>query len=220
MGMFSSSVAHEINTPLFYLEGNLDFIRRELAKEDPCTPERLEDIKQMVGDAVHGAKQLRMIVNDLKVFSSPIPKQPERVALGDVFEISSRLAHHTLKETSVDLRMQEDGLPIVMGWHGILGMLLGNLIVNAYQAEASTITVTVAKEGDKVIVAVQDDGCGIPPDQLEKVFEIFHTTRPDEGGTGIGLALCKSLTDLLSGDIRIASEVGTGTTIFVELQSA
>jgi len=220
MGMFSSSVAHEINTPLFYLEGNLDFIRRELAKDEPITPERLADIKQMVSDAGHGAQQLRMIVNDLKIFSSPVPKQLERVGLEEVFEISSRLANHTLKETSVELRMQDDGLPHVLGSQGILGMLLGNLIVNAYQADAGTITVTAAKEGDKVVVAVCDDGCGIPADQVEKVFEMFHTTRPQEGGSGIGLALCKSLADLLSAEIRVESELGTGTTMFVELQSA
>lgn len=220
MGMFASSVAHEINTPLFYLEGNLAFIQQEFEKEEPFTPERLADLKNMVGDAAHGAKQLRMIVNDLKVFSSPIPKQPERVALEEVFEITARLAHHTIKESDVELRMQEDGLPHVMGSPGILGMLLGNLIINAFQAKANTITVTAAKESDKVIVAVHDDGCGIAADQLEKIFNMFYTARPDKGGTGIGLALCKSLADLLSAEIRVESKLGTGTTMFVELQSA
>jgi len=218
MGMFSSSVAHEINTPLFYLEGNLDFVNRELEKDEEWTPERLADLKHMVGDAVHGARQLRMIVNDLKIFSSPINKDPERVSLEEVFEISSRLSNHTLKETAVDLRIQEDGLPFVKGWPGILGMLLGNLIINAYQSGAETITVTAAKDEGNVVVAVCDDGCGIPQEQQEKVFEMFHTTR--DGGTGIGLALCKALVDLLEGTIRVESEVGSGTTMFVDLKSA
>jgi len=218
MGLFASSVAHEINTPLFYIEGNLAFLKRGVEDGSLLKEENREELTKMVNDAAHGAGLLRLIVNDLKVFSRPVPAKLTPVPLSDAFQLARRMAEHDIKERDIELRIQQEDLPSVIGSEGLLGILLTNLIKNACGAGASVVTVTAAREAKHVCVAVCDDGCGIPADVLPQIFETFYSTRED--GTGVGLALCKSIVDMLGGEITVESTPGKGTTMLVLLQPA
>lgn len=218
LGLFATAVAHEINTPLFYVEGNLDFLQGGLRDGSLLEPESREELFKMVDDSVHGAGLMRQIVNDLKVFSRPQALKNTSIQLASAFGLAERMASHSLKETDVELRMQTEDLPSVIGTEGLLGILLVNLIQNACNAGASIVTVTAAREADVVSVAVCDDGSGIQEDVLPQIFDPFFTTHGDDGGSGVGLALCKSIAEMLDGEIRVETSLGKGTTMLVLLQ--
>jgi signal transduction histidine kinase len=97
-----------------------------------------------------------------------------------------------------------------------LGRVYRNLILNAIQATAPGGLITVATEigAERVQVRVQDTGCGIPADRLTAIFEDFVTTK--RRGLGLGLAISRKIVDQLGGQIRVASEVGKGTTFVLE----
>jgi len=100
-----------------------------------------------------------------------------------------------------------------------LNQVFLNLLVNAALAsgEGSCITVRSRIDGDQVVISVQDQGCGIAPENLTRIFEPFFTTRPVGQGTGLGLSLSYGIVKKHHGSITVDSEVGKGTTFCVTL---
>jgi signal transduction histidine kinase len=101
-----------------------------------------------------------------------------------------------------------------------INQVIMNLIVNASQAmgpERGTITLRTGLEGETVSIEVADTGIGIEPDNLQKIFDPFYTTKPVGQGTGLGLSLSYGIVKKHQGDISVRSEVGVGSTFRVEL---
>jgi signal transduction histidine kinase len=94
-----------------------------------------------------------------------------------------------------------------------------NLIHNALQAmnHEGTLTIGIRKDEDNAIVTIGDSGCGIPPENINKIFEVFFTTKPAGVGSGLGLDIVKKIIDKHQGQIAVQSEVGVGTTFTVTL---
>ena len=115
-------------------------------------------------------------------------------------------------------------IPPVQGNAARLGQVFLNLIINAAQAiapgraEENEIRVT-ARLGElgRVTVDVSDTGSGIAPEVLERIFEPFFTTKPVGEGTGLGLAVCRSVVTSMGGDITVESQMGRGTTFRITL---
>jgi CheY-like chemotaxis protein/anti-sigma regulatory factor (Ser/Thr protein kinase) len=106
-----------------------------------------------------------------------------------------------------------------------LSQVLLNLLTNAvkYGPPDAAVKIAAARNGARVRLTVADDGPGIPPDSLARLFTPFERLEATKGqveGTGLGLALSKRLTEAMEGEIGVASTVGTGTTFFVDLASA
>jgi len=105
-----------------------------------------------------------------------------------------------------------------------LQQVLFNLFLNARQAithRSGRIKVTASRAGDDAVaIDVADNGCGIPADRIDDIFDAFHTTksdRPDKSGLGLGLTLCRDIIEEHGGTIRVSSEVGKGSTFTVSL---
>jgi signal transduction histidine kinase len=115
-----------------------------------------------------------------------------------------------------DLPSEADGV-VVWGDPGALEQLFLNLLLNAAQAlgPGGSAAVELREEERQVVVTVGDDGPGIPPDLLERVFEPFVSTKP--AGTGLGLAVARRIALAHRGEIRMESTPGTGTTVHVRL---
>ncbi len=126
---------------------------------------------------------------------------------------------------STDARVRCDGLPLVMGNRRAMEQLFHALIHNGLRfraAEAPRIVVTADRESGEWVVAVSDNGVGIPTDQRERVFQVFHRTRPTEGlpGTGIGLAIARRVVEQHHGRIWIDGVPGPGSIVRFSLPSA
>jgi signal transduction histidine kinase len=103
---------------------------------------------------------------------------------------------------------------------GQINQLLLNLAQNALAATEETgrtpvLDLSASRHGSMVALSVKDNGCGIPPEERERVFEIFYSTR--KGGTGLGLAIVDRIARGHGGRVRVESERGSGTTVTVEL---
>ncbi len=95
-----------------------------------------------------------------------------------------------------------------------LGIVIEQIVKNAAQHTTSGyIRARFDYNGEDLTVAVQDTGCGIPADQTEKIFERFVTT--DSGNSGLGLSICQEVVKLMGGRIRLKSEVGKGTIVWI-----
>jgi two-component system NtrC family sensor kinase len=97
-----------------------------------------------------------------------------------------------------------------------------NIIINAeyFMVEAhrgGTLTITTRKHNDTVKISIGDDGPGIPPENLGRIFDPFFTTKEAGKGTGLGLSICHSIVSEHGGQIYVSSQLGKGTTIFVDL---
>ena len=119
-----------------------------------------------------------------------------------------------------------DDLPPVRADRAQLGRVFINLIKNGmeamYEVEDKRLFIwaRLADEPGFVVVDVTDNGCGIPPDQMDKIWVAFYTTKGDRGGTGLGLAACAQIIGQLGGKITVESDVGVGTTFSVFLPAA
>ena len=109
------------------------------------------------------------------------------------------------------------GLPPVEGDEELLRQALLNLIQNACQAmpRAGVVTVGARAEGPTLLVEVADEGVGIAPEEVERIFTLYYTTKPE--GTGIGLSVVYRIVQMHDGSIDVRSEVGRGTTMTVRL---
>jgi signal transduction histidine kinase len=119
------------------------------------------------------------------------------------------------KKIIIDRRWSQD-LPEIWGDHDQLVQVFVNLLLNAADAVSADGRITIEtrydREGERVMILFSDNGRGIPPEALPKVFDPFYTTKDTGNGTGLGLSICRSIIEGMRGKIEVESEVGKGTT--------
>ncbi len=209
LGQLAAGVAHEINNPLTYLQTNL-----ELLEEQPMSA----DARASLEEAIEGTGRIKLIVRDLKDFSR-FDDELNPVVLDSVVRASLRIAGGELKR--VMIRTEFGACPVVQANETRLGQVMVNLLVNAAQAGAKEISVTLGTDsGGNAMVAVRDSGQGIPAEILKRVREPFFTTKPAGLGTGLGLSVCDQLVRQLGGVMNIESTLGVGTTVTLVLPPA
>ena len=160
---------------------------------------------------------IKRVLDDLRNIARPIPLERFPVEIQrTVAEAVDSMQQHA-ETAGVTLQLETAPEPaFIEGDVFALGRVYRNLILNAIQATAPGGLITVGTETrpDRVLVRVQDTGCGIPADRLTAIFEDFVTTK--RRGLGLGLAISRKIVDQLGGQIRVTSEVGTGTTFVLE----
>lgn len=222
LGQLSAGVAHEINNPLGYVIGNLDYLRDELP-EDVLT--QLPEARDAIEQACEGAMRVREVVGDLLAFARTGDDRLDAIDVTQVLESTLRLATGQIR-TRARLTRQITKVPKVLAQRSRLGQVFLNLIMNAVQAlraessEQNWIHIGTAAAGERVTVEVRDNGPGIPPDVRSRIFEPFFTTKPFGVGTGLGLSICHGIIKRFGGDITLETELGTGTAFFVHLRVA
>jgi signal transduction histidine kinase/CheY-like chemotaxis protein len=226
VGTLAAGVAHEINNPLAYLLGGLEFVERELAALSPSLCGRLDEVMLVLGEMRAGGRRIRHIVRDLKTFSRADEELRTVVDLRALAESSIQMASHEIRHRA---RLVRDlgPAPAVVANEARLGQVLLNLLVNAAHAiqegapDANEIRVTTRTDGaGRAVVEVADTGAGIPPEHLKRIFEPFYTTKPQGVGTGLGLWISRNLVAAAGGEIEVDSAVERGTTFRVVLPPA
>lgn len=179
-----------------------------------------EDIPLLIKESKEGIGRVGQIVKDLKDFSRVDSNQEwQWTNLQQGIESTLNIVANELKYKA-DVVKEYQQLPDIECLPSQINQVIMNLIVNASQAmgpERGTITLRTRLEGETVSIEVADTGIGIEPDNLQKIFDPFYTTKPVGQGTGLGLSLSYGIVKKHQGDISVRSEVGMGSTFRVEL---
>lgn len=222
VGMLAAGVAHEINNPLAYVFGNIEFALNRLATHAPESGE-LAEVVQALLHAREGSQRIRHITKDLRVFCRSGQDEPKRaLSVCNVMESSINMAWNEVRHRA-RLTRNFERVPSVAGDESRLGQVFLNLLVNAAQAlaeeqsERNEIAVNIRSEAGTVVIEVEDNGCGMTVAQQKRVFEPFFTTKPAGEGSGIGLSICASIVREMGGTIQVESRSGYGTTFRVLL---
>jgi PAS domain S-box-containing protein len=185
----------------------------------------LRDTSEMVDDNLTGIERIASIVRDLRTFSRIEQDDVQEVAVNEIVDVACNLAYADIRHCA-RLVKELSKLPPVTAEPGKLAQVLTKLLVNAAHAikegsaDDNEIRVSTRLEGDDVVVAVQDTGCGISKEALARIFEPFDATESREGGAGLGLSLCSDIVHMHGGSIGATSEEGRGSRFEVRLPRA
>jgi two-component system NtrC family sensor kinase len=214
VGALAAGVAHEINNPLTTILGYASLLLEDLPAGDANRP-RLE----LVADEARRVQQIvRTLLDHARLDAGPPKKEP--LDANQLVERTIALLRPTLKQHRVQVSSElASALPRPDGDPRRIEQVLVNLAQNGAHAMAGggTLTFRTAPVGAGFVVEVTDTGPGIPPGDLEKIFEPFYTTKGPGVGTGLGLAIARQLVEESGGRIEVASDPGHGATFRVIL---
>jgi PAS domain S-box-containing protein len=220
VGTLAAGVAHEINNPLAFILGNVEFALGGVPPgADP-------ELRRALRDALDGAVRVREIVRDLRTFSRP--EDDRRVVLDPrgVLQSALGLAANEIRHRA-RLEVDPGDVPPVLASEHRLAQVFVNLLINAAQAipegraEENVVRASTMRAPDgRALVEISDTGAGIPPDVLPRIFDPFFTTKPVGIGTGLGLSICHGIVTQLGGEIAVESVPGRGTTFRIHLPPA
>jgi len=215
IGLLSAGIAHEVNTPLAVITAQAQM----LLKQMPLGDERRPTLEKIIKASFRASE----IVNNLLKFSRVSGSEYTELDLNRLIRETLSLLDPMLRTSRVGLSLQlSQDLPPVYGNYGKLQQVFMNLIMNARDAMPRGGELTLASEAENshVRVDVADNGVGIAPDHLKKIFDPFFTTKSTSRGTGLGLAVTYGIIREHSGEIRVESTLGRGTTFRLELPAA
>ena len=233
LGGLVAGVAHEINTPIGSISANADLVRRavdivkqrieanaatsELA-EDEKLHKAVETLQQASETELLACKRISSIVKSLRNFARLDESDEKRVDLHEGIDSTLTLLRHEL-DKRIEVVKHYGDLPSVLCYPSQLNQVFMNLLANAIFAieDRGTITITTAREGDSVVLRFADTGVGIPPEDLERIFDPGFTTKGVGIGTGLGLSICYRIVQDHHGTIDVTSDLGQGTVFTVRL---
>jgi len=215
LGRFSAGIAHEVKNPLAITLGGLEYLEYKIGKSDPDKQEAIQKSKEAVLRA-------DTILKDLMHFASPSKLELEYVspeALVD--EIAALFKYKAPLKINIQLDLKKENAYILADKNQIQQVIL-NLLLNSCEAMShggdiaiktyvAAIDNSVFGKNPVCVIEICDNGEGIPNEILSKIFEPFFTTKRDGKGTGMGLAIAKTIIDNHKGDLTFQSEAGKGT---------
>ena len=213
VGQLAAEFAHEIKSPLSVITMQTALLQRQLGAEDR---EIAEDLSRIIKQG----KRIGEMAQNLLEYSRRAPLRRERTDIHQVLEETLAFTSYLLSRKGITVKCHFDhNLPSLSVDAAQMEQVFLNLIVNATQATAyeGKLTVSTRRAGDEALISFADTGCGIPPENLDKIFEPYFTTKPPGEGTGLGLYVCRNIITKHHGTIEVESEVGVGTTFTIRL---
>lgn len=239
IGQLAAGIAHEINNPIGFMLSNLETGRRYLPKLHELKAALAagsaaaarwheldldfvaEDLDDLLADCIVGAQRIARIVRDVKGFSSIDRPDPEEVDLNAQLATVVALIAAQKPAGATLTEHYAAGLPRLLCLPGHLHQVFVNLINNAIQAvegrEDARVEVHTRQEGPNLWVDVVDNGVGIAPEVMPRVFDPFFTTRGVGRGVGLGLTVARDIVGAHDGQLVLDSPPGQGTTASVRL---
>ena len=223
LGEMAAAIAHEVKNPLAGIEVMAGILKRQLTD--------LPDAQTTLADIIKEAKMANVIVQEVLAFVRPIRLQVEDIAVADVIRDAMTMAESHPLKGSVEIRVNApEALRPIQGDPHQLRQIFTNLLTNAFEAMSGTGRVDIAATsidgeeepaaadlatGPTVVITITDNGPGIPPEVVDRIFSPFFTTKPQ--GSGLGLAIVRKIVDAHDGRIDVGERPGGGTVFRVTL---
>lgn len=213
---FFSIISHDLRTPFNAIIGLSDFLRKEAAKMQP------EEIESIAEDLYRTGQETYELLTNLldwsRTVTGKIPLKHESFSLDQLVEDVRKLFQENLTRKELQFRSNIPAGLLVYADRNMVHTILRNLISNAikFSQPGNAIRIKAVEKNDYVNIQVIDQGIGIPEESCKKLFDresskIMRGTL-GEGGSGLGLILCKEFTERNDGEISVTSKVGEGTT--------
>jgi signal transduction histidine kinase len=218
---FVLTASHELRSPLTSVQGFAELL---LLERERLSPKQAETVEVILDNTRHLVRLLNDLLDLARSDAGRLTIRPEPTAAASLIEEAARTMRAQLDSRDQQLSVEvEADLPWIEADRDRIRQVLVNLLTNAHEycPQGAYIEVKAQRADAEVEIDVSDDGPGIPPEQLEHIFERF--TRGDAGetqrvgGTGLGLAISKSLVELHGGTIAAASTPGVGSTFRIRL---
>lgn len=231
IGQISAGIAHEIGTPLNIILGNAEYLMMDMKPDEKGS----DELKMIIGETNRIAKLIQQLLD----FARPKRMRAKSVDLNSEINTVLQLMKSQIEKSFIELELDlEENLPLVFGDAAQLQEVFVNLIVNAIHSmsrleqaqvgipsgediwqnggsKRSRLTIRTGiirnKSIDTIEVAIADTGCGIPEENLQKIFNPFFTTKEVGKGTGLGLAITQRIVQDHKGTISVESVVDKGT---------
>jgi signal transduction histidine kinase len=234
LGSLAAGIAHEINTPVGMGLTGITYLF-EITKEIK-EKYKTEDLSQKdFEDYITSCDEISTTINTNLTRTAQIVKNFKQVAIDQTSEIKRVFnvrkyiqgiilsLNNIIKKTNLFIDIQVDEDLVIEFYPGILAQIITNLIVNSTlhgfdKNESGTITISLAKNDNSLDFIYKDNGKGISKLNMPKIFDSFFTTKPEEGGSGLGLNIIKSMITIsLNGTIKCESDENKGVVFTIEL---
>lgn len=222
IGQLVAGIAHEINTPLAAIKGNLDVENRMLEKlksDDATSVEKFQNIHHSMRDVNDEAmKRILNIVKGLRNFARLDESEQKWVDIHEGIE-STILIVKNQHQGKIEFAKEFEALPFIKCYPQQLNQVFLNMIVNSMQAirDRGFIKIKTYREDVFVHIKITDNGEGIPAEHIERIFDPGFTTKGVGVGTGLGLAICYNIVKKHHGSIEVKSIYGKGTSMTIKL---
>lgn len=213
LGELAAGLAHEIRNPLAGIAGVVDVMGKELPAESAS--------RAVLADVQNEIVHIQNILNDLLSYARPRPPTFHAANLNTTIEQAVQLARQQVRTRPIQVLFTPNtALPSVFHDPALIQQVVLNLLLNGIQAipREGTVEVQLTPEDSQVLICVKDNGRGIPPEALPKIFKPFFTTRKE--GTGLGLSLANGIVQSHGGTIEARSTPGQGTQFRIHLPIA
>ena len=212
-GEIVPGIAHEICNPLTYVSGWLQMFLEETHDNDPK--------KKTYETLIKEFERIAKLVRSLLAFAKQTPKSKQVFDVNQVIEDVVLMVVYTMKNENIELikDLLHSELKIE-GDSNKLKQVVLNLLQNSREAMPNGGKIYLSTNlihNDSIIIQFRDTGCGFTEDQLSRIFRPFYTTKTNGKGAGLGLSVCKAITEELDGTIDLDSKVGEGTVITINL---
>nr|WP_321466587.1 ATP-binding protein [uncultured Desulfobulbus sp.] len=218
IGRLAAGIAHEINNPLAIINEKAGLIQDlfMIKAEYKADAKLLGLIDSIVSSVERCSVITRRLLSFARQSDANITRIDLKKILTEVLSFLGKEPEYRSITIGIDIEEKIDGIVVDKGK---LQQVLLNIIKNAFAAveDGGHLWIKARKQAGKVELTVQDDGCGIPQEDLCKIFEPFFTTKGGRGGTGLGLSITYGLITEMGGTIRVTSEKGKGTSFIISL---
>ncbi len=236
IGRLAAGIAHEVKNPLAIMLAGLQYLEKKLPQDEATLRDIFKDLQAAVWRA-------NSVIGELLSFAASTELRLEEADVDEVVTAAIQLVRHALQRQRVQLKREQGGeLPRLRLDRAKIEQVLVNLMINSIDAMPENGTLTVrtslrqlAKAGPDVgyrqtdmfrvgqtvvVIEIEDSGTGIPADKLEKIFDPFFTTKAPGKGTGLGLAVSRTIVDLHRGSVRLENRAEGGARAILMLKPA